>query len=268
MRPDWLELLLRDASVEELEAHRRELGGPAADEAARQALQLHALLRDRSQRAAELTALSEMASRIASVRDLPALLSDIAGQARQLLRTDVAYLALVEEESLRIRYVDGTMGPSFHDIRLSLTAGLAGRIVSSGKASWTSDYLGDRTIEHNAAADAFAGDEQLRSILGVPLRVRGETIGVLFAAERSQRPFTDSEVNLLGGLAGHAAVALENARLFDAERRSADELRTSALAVDRAIALHERLTRAAVRGGGPAKVVEALAEVLQVPVQL
>lgn len=268
----WLELLLRDASAPELEAHRLaqlERGDADVVEAeARQALQLHALLRDRAQRAAELTALSEMASRLASVRDLPALLTDIAVQARQLLRTDVAYLALVEGDSLRIRYFDGTLGAAFRDIQLSLTAGLAGRIVTTGKAMWTSDYLADATIEHQPAADELAGDEQLRSILGVPLHALGITFGVLFAAERQQRPFTDGEISLLGGLAGHAAVAIENARLFDAERASSEELRSSASAVGRAIALHERLTDAAVRGGGPAEVVEALAAVLQVPVQL
>jgi hypothetical protein len=268
----WLELLLREASPQELDAHRRELLADeetdAVETQARQALQLHALLRDRAQRAAELTALSDMAARLTSVRDLPGLLTDIAVQARQLLRTDVAYLALLEGESLRIRYFDGTLGAAFRDIQLSLTAGLAGRVFTSGKPMWTSDYLNDPTIEHMPAADELAGDEQLRSILGVPLHAQGSTFGVLFAAERSQRPFTDNEVSLLAGLAGHAAVAIENARLFDAERALTAELRASAAAVDRAIALHERLTDTAVKGGGPAEVVQALAEVLRVPVQL
>ncbi|MCU1593372.1 MAG: hypothetical protein JWO12_764 [Frankiales bacterium] len=271
----WLELLLRDASVDELDAHRQAGSGPENEADARRALQLHGLLRERAQRATELSALSEIAARLTSVRDLSALLTDIAVQARQLLRTDVTYLALLEGDSLRIRYFDGTFGPSFRDIRLSLTAGLAGRIVSSGRAAWTSDYLGDATITHEADADNLAGEEKLRSILGVPLHARGETLGVLFAAERSQRPFTEGEVNLLAGLASHAAIAMENARLFDAERSSSDDLReandrlrTAASAVDRAIALHERLTEAVVRGGGPAEVVQALADVLKVPVQL
>jgi GAF domain-containing protein len=268
----WLQLLLRDAPVAELESHRLDTEDDAE---ARRALQLHGLLRERSQRATELGALSEIAARLTSVRDLPALLTDIAIQARQLLHSDVAYLALLEGDSLRIRYFDGTLGPGFREIRLSLTAGLAGRVATSGQAAWTSDYLNDPTIQHHAAADALAGDERLHSILGVPLRARGETVGVLFAAERSKRPFTEGEVTLLTGLASHAAIALENARLFEAERASSAELRelnerlrASAAAVDRAVALHERLTDAVVRGGGPAEVVQALADVLHAPVQL
>lgn len=279
-RSSWLDLLLKDASAEELEAHRQALLADGArpaetDDEARQALQLQALLRERARRATELAALSEMASRLSSVRDLPELLTDIASTARQLLRTDVAYLALQEDEALRIRFFDGVLGPAAREIKLSLTAGLAGKIMTSGQAAWTSDYLADASIEHLPAADTFAGEEHLRSILGVPLRARGSTFGVLFAAERSGRPFSDGEVTLLAGLAGHAAVAIENARLFDAERASTAELRETnellhagAAAVDRAIVLHERLTDAVVRGGGPAEVVQALSDVLKAPVQL
>lgn len=269
----WLEMLLDDVPAEELEARRRQHAND--DNEARRALLLHTRLRDLSQRASGLAALSEIASRLSSVRDLPSLLGDIAIQARQLLRTDVSYLALVEGDALRIHYFDGILGPAAREIRLSLTAGLAGRIVTSGRADSTTDYLADRTIEHIPAADSFAGEEGLRSILGVPLHAAGRTLGVLFAAERSVRPFTSGETALLSGLAGHAAVAIENARLLAAERAAAGELRlanaqltANAAAVDRAVALHDRLTDAVVRGGGPPEVVRALADVLDAPVQL
>lgn len=268
----WLELLLRDASADEIEAHRSALlaGGDAeaVEAEARRALQLSALLRERSQRASELRALSEMAARLTSVRDLDGLLTDIARQARQLLRTDVAYLALVEGRVLRIRYFDGVLGPAFREIQLSLTAGLAGRVVQTGRPSWTSDYLADDSFEHAPVADELAGNEQLRGILGVPLHGQGTTFGVLFVSDRAARPFGDHEVSLLAGLAGHAAVAVENARLFGAERQSAQELRASSAAVARAVVLHERLTDAVVKGGGPADVVQALSDVLHAPVQL
>lgn len=268
----WLELLLRDASAEELEQHRQALvaGGAdvGADVDARHALQLHTLLRERALRAAELTALSQMAARLTSVRDLPELLTDVARLARQLLRTDVAYLALVDGEALRVKYFDGRLAPAFREIEVSMTSGLASRIASTGRPSWTSDYLADPSFEHAPSADELAGAEQLHGILGVPLHAQGTTLGVLFAGERSVRPFGDHEIALLAGLAGHAAVAIENARLFDAERRAAEELRASSSGVTRAIVLHERLTEAAVRGGGPADVVQALSEVLQVEVQL
>jgi hypothetical protein len=269
----WLELLLQDANLDALDQHRQDLLDAgyepgAIDAEAQRAFRLHGHLRDHTQRVAELNALSDMASRLASVRDLDDLLGDIALQARHLLRTDVAYLALVEGDHLRIRFFDGMMGSSIQDLSFSLTDGLAGRIVTTGKAGWTSDYLADPTIVHHAGADQLAGDEQLRSILGVPLHARGETLGVLFAAERRHRPFTDAEVSLLSGLAGHAAVAIANARLFDAERTAAEELRAVNRILDRAIVLHDQLTETVVRGGDAADVVDALSGVLRVPVQL
>lgn len=266
---------MRDAPVAELEALRSKAEGPQQQAEAGRAFQLHSMLRERSQRAAELSALSEIATSLTSVRDLSSLLGDITVHARRLLRTDVTYIALLEGESLRIRYWDGTLGPRFRDIELSMTTGLAGRIATSGTAMWTSDYLGDDSIEHAAATDSIATTEQLRSILGVPLHVHGHVLGVLFAAERSTRPFADHEVQLLSGLASHAAIAIENARLFDAERASADELREvnerlrdAAIAVDRAVQLHERLVETVVRGGGPAEVVQGLVDVLGEAVQL
>lgn len=275
----WLELLLQNASAEEIEAHRAcqaaTKEGALVEAEARRALQLQALLHERAQRAAELKALSDMAARLTAVRDLRELLTDVARLARQLLRSDVAYLALVEDQSLRIRYFDGHRAPEFRDIELSMSAGLAGRIVETGHPAWTEDYLSDNSFQHAAVADDLAARERLRGILGVPLHAQGSTFGVLFAAERSKRPFADHEIGLLAGLAGHAAVAIENARLFEAERRateeaqrSSEELRQYAGSVARAIALHERLTEAVVSGGGPAQVVRALSDVLGASVQL
>lgn len=276
----WLELLARDATTDELESHRRHLiangrDREAAEREARLALQLQARLHERLKRAQELSALSEMARRLESVRDLDDLLQAVAIQARTLLHAELAYLALREGEELRIRYFDGTMGPALRDIRLSPTAGLAGRIMSTGTAATTSDYLADTTIEHLPHIDSFATDEQLRSILGVPVRVGDSMLGVLFVGERSARVFHPGETGLLSGLAAHAAVAIENAHLFDAQLAVSRELRTAneqlkvAAAVgDRAVQLHERITDAVVRGGGPAEVVHALSEVLRCPVQL
>ena len=283
--PDtWLQLLLADVSVDELDAHRRSLEPSAEVESeARRALQLQARLRDRSQRAASLAALSDIASRLTSTRDLAELLHDIAVHARQLLRTDVTYLALLEVDPdvepgqrLRIRYFDGLLGGrAAREIRLSTTSGLAGRIIETGLASSTADYLSDTTISHESDSDAFAGEERLRSILGVPLRARGTVLGVLFAAERAVRPFSEDETSLLAGFAGHAAVAIENARLLEAERTAAAQVRAAhellrrhSAATERAIVLHERLTQAAVRGGGPEAVVQSLSDVLGMPVQL
>jgi GAF domain-containing protein len=59
----------------------------------------------------------------------------------------------------------------------------------------------------------------------VPLAVDGRVVGVIVVTETGSRRLGDHDVRLLEVLAGPAAVALENARLYDAARREAAEAR-------------------------------------------
>ena len=64
------------------------------------------------------------------------------------------------------------------------------------------------------------GHPPMHSFLGVPITIRGEVFGNLYLTERRSGDFTDSDVELASALAATAAVAIENARLYeDAERR-------------------------------------------------
>ena len=73
---------------------------------------------------------------------------------------------------------------------------------------------------------------------------------MLFAANRSARPFDQEEVSLLGSLAAHAAVAIDNARLLQETRTALEELSagqpqlpaSTAEAVERAAPAHDRMT--------------------------
>ena len=94
-------------------------------------------------------------------------------------------------------------------------------------------------------------------------------IGVLFAANRSARPFARHEITLLGSLAAHAAVAIDNARLLQATRdalgelRSANELvRAHSESVERAAAVHDKLADLVLRGGDVEGIAAAVAEAL------
>ncbi len=91
-----------------------------------------------------------------------------------------------------------------------------------------------------------------RSLLMVPLVVQGDTIGLLEVADqRRARQYSRQELRLAGAVAGQAAVAIKNARLF-AERRRSDQDITS---LRRGLAeLTRRVPEAA--GGGRAKLLE------------
>ena len=267
----WLDLLANDASADDLEAHRQaaqETAGSAAerdavDVDARRALHLRALLTERRQRTAELGALLDLARRLSGFRDVDALLQEIVTQARRLLSVDVAYLALVEPGGdLRIRVTDGTIGDGLRGTVLSASVGIAGRVAMTGEPFRTPDYVAEPDIEHKPQIDSIATREGLRAIAGVPLRAGDTMRGVLFASERERRDFTDAEVSLLSSLGAHAAIAIENARLFEELLDANAQLRQQHDTTQRAVALHESLTRVVLEGGSADDILRALADVV------
>ncbi|MFD2473484.1 helix-turn-helix domain-containing protein [Amycolatopsis silviterrae] len=259
----WLQLLVDGAGLADLEAFRAHAvrtapPGMAAqvESDARRALHLHALLAERTRHAAELTVLNDLARQLTALREPNVLLTEIAVQARRLLAVDVAYVMLTREDDvLRIEVVDGSMGDALRGIELPRGVGLGGRVLETGKACWSGDYVQDALLAHTSTVDEAAVSEQLGGILGVPLRVGDEPIGVLLAAGRGPRKFSEHEVGLLTALAAHGAVAIHNATLFEQYQRAAEE-------IQRNVDLHDRLTRSLLDGAGLAEVVEALALVL------
>ncbi|PZG95323.1 hypothetical protein C1I97_27095 [Streptomyces sp. NTH33] len=268
-----LRLLLREnAVVHEYEAV---LGGVPADTAellrplVDDALRVRARLDERRRREAELAALYETAGDLSSLRDLEAVLQAIVRRARALLDTDAAYLMLNDpvRGDTYMRVTDGIRTDAFKRGRLALGAGLGGLVAKTGVPYNTADYLNDRRFEHTV--DDMVGGEGLTTIQGVPLTLGNKVIGVLFAANRDHRGFSSQEVALLISLANQAAIAIENATLFEDVRRAVDEL-TEANAViqahsesiERAAALHERLTTIVLDGGGMSDIAGTLAEFL------
>jgi hypothetical protein len=94
-------------------------------------------------------------------------------------------------------------------------------------------------------------------------------VGALFAADRSERAFKADEIALLSAFADHAAVALDNARLYEASRTALAELQGAyrkieehVAVMERAQEIHEALTGAVLKGGTPGDVVQLLADQL------
>ena len=87
----WIKLLLDDASIEELDEHRR--AHPGSEAGAHAALRLRAQLDQRRQRGIELTALNDIAVRLTTVRDNRVLLQEVVDQARRLLGVPACHSA-------------------------------------------------------------------------------------------------------------------------------------------------------------------------------
>jgi sugar diacid utilization regulator len=274
---ELLQRLRAGASTEELEQVVRQARAVATgtqdddrlSTALADALAVHDVLSTRRRREQELAALYETAGDLSSLRDLDQVLAAIVGRAHGLLGTDATYLMLIDEPRAltRMCVTEGITTEAFKRTELALGAGLGGLVAATGHPYATSDYAADTRFVHTI--DDLVGGEGLVAILGVPLKRGSRVIGVLFAADRHRRPFSDDEVALLGSLAHHAAIALENATLFDELRQALDDLRAASAhaaaasdAIERAAQVHERLTALVLGGRGLPELALAVVEVL------
>lgn len=241
-------------------------------EAARSlALTVRSILQSRRRRETELTALYDTANDLAALHDVDAVLQSIVRRARALIGADVTYLTLNDPQrgDTYMRVTDGSVSAWFQRIRLPLGAGLGGLVAQRATPYATANYFTDDRFQHTDDISGAVLEEGLVSILGVPLRRGATVIGVLYAANRSERPFSRDEVALLGSLATHASIAIDNARLMEEAKQTLRELNAvteravaRSEAVERAAGAHERLTDIVASGGGLDEVAEAVAEVL------
>ncbi|WP_236795246.1 GAF domain-containing protein [Amycolatopsis sp. GM8] len=262
MRESWLDLLLRDATLDELQRHGSELvrsrDTAAADRETAQALRLTMVLRQQAQRAAELAALNDIAIRLATLHAPDDLLPEIVDQARRLLGADLAYLGLVEDGQLRLKVTSGALTPELVGVVIPLSVGLAGEIIEHAAPRWTADYQVERRFRHDDIADTAVRAENIRGLLGVPLRLRGRVLGALFVGKRQERDFTEHEVTLASALAAHAAIAIENANAISSLNTANDQLARRTDELEQTLRWDQRLTRVVLAGGG---VEELLAEI-------
>jgi signal transduction histidine kinase/integral membrane sensor domain MASE1 len=125
---------------------------------------------------------------------------------------------------------------------------VSGLAVAEASPVWSEDVFADprlRVADDLRRGMRAAGDG---AVLAVPLRVKGQVIGVLSVADRAGRHFTRPEVDTLQAFADQAAVAVENARLYEEatrQRRESEVIAALAAEMNRALDLDRVLQHVA-----------------------
>src|SRR5215510_13863326 len=165
-----------------------------------------------------------------SVEELKRVFADIARAAARLC--DYVAIYQVDGDVLRRVARQRPSGPVGR-LTLPLTRGVAaGRAVLERRTVHVADMQTE--TEEYPESSAFARQSGFRTILAVPLIHAGVVIGVINNHRSEARPFTDNQIVLLETFADQAVIAIENARLFEAEQASKREL-TAALEYQTAI---------------------------------
>ncbi len=135
---------------------------------------------------------------------------DIKAAAVRLLDEKRQMMQLVASYGLSDRYI--TKGPVGTD--KSLTEAMMGKAVS----------IYDVAQDPKATYPKEAEEEGIKSILSVPINLKGNVIGVMRIYTSEPRDFSDEEITFISSLAEQAALAMENARLYQKLKGEYEEL--------------------------------------------
>jgi signal transduction histidine kinase len=181
---------------------------------------------------AKLEWLIEISRSLNSTLELRPLLHRIAVAAQQLTETEASSILLLDRKSGQLYFEAATNLPGIHSIVVPTEGSIAGLVVQTGKPIVVPDVREDPHFYHQADEQS---DFNTRSILAVPMVVRGNVIGVLEVVNKlEEAEFTREDVEMLTVLGGQAAVAVQNALLFQQSDLVAEivhEMRTPLMSV-------------------------------------
>ncbi len=166
---------------------------------------------------AEVSTLYTLATQITSSLSTTSVLQSIVSILRMTLDCRACSIFLIDATGQYLQ-LEVASGPSVAwkgIARLRIGEGISGRVIAELRPI----YIPDTQLE----PDFIFFDPQIRSLLVTPLIVRGEAIGTLSIDDTQPNAF-DREIRLLTIAAAQAAVAIENAQLFESLQASYRDL--------------------------------------------
>ncbi len=184
--------------------------------------------------------LMEISRQLNSTLDLGALLRQIIDAATELTDTEEASILLIDPSSgeLRFEATSNLSRAEMEAIPVPMDGSLAGWVATHGESVLVTDAQSDsRWFSRVDKTTKFS----TRNLLAVPMNLQRKAIGVLEAInKRGGQPWATDDRDILAALADQAAIAVQNARLFQQSDFIAEmvhELRTPLAALKASTAL-------------------------------
>ena len=171
------------------------------------------------QRAVQLQTLTRVSATITSSLQTDELISSLLGEIKTILRYDTGALWIRQSDRLIIRAAHGFKD---HEERIGLSVAVEDSrlfkdMVTTGQPIRIDDTSQDERF-------ASSPDHPYLSWLGVPLLSKGNVIGVIALEKSEAGYYTAEHIQAATTFSGQAAVALENARLYEESLQRAQEL--------------------------------------------
>jgi signal transduction histidine kinase/CheY-like chemotaxis protein len=187
----------------------------------------------------EIDAVQRASAGIASSLELPRVLDSILSTALELVPAEIAHVFLYADGRLTFGAAIGPDGSWDHPFSEPRPEGLTYTVARSGRPVVVDD-MRRHALYSNAPRDWG------RAIVGLPLKNGSRVVGVMNISRLSSQPFDETELRILEMLAGEAAISIENAYLYQSERRQRlrrESLQAAAAIVSRSLDLSEVLDR-------------------------
>lgn len=159
-----------------------------------------------------LSLLYRLSQTFNSTLDLDEVLECVMDEVIAATRAERGFVMLIEGDGeLVFRTARGMDQDTIGEPGFQISRGIVNQVAQEGEPMLTSDAQSDSQLSLRASVIHLG----LRSVLCVPLQVKGNTIGVIYVDNRLQAGiFSPDDLELLNAIASTAAIAIENARLY------------------------------------------------------
>ena len=180
----------------------------------------------------QLGRLQELTDAALGHLELEQLLNALLVRTKTLLDVDTCAILLLDREAneLVARAAVGIEQEVEQGVRIPVGKGFAGRVAAGRQPVVLPD------VDHADVLNPLLREKGIKSLLGVPLLVHGDVVGVLHVGSLVERDFAPNELELLQLAADRAAIAIEHARVFEAERAARTKLERVQAVTDIALA--------------------------------